>query len=38
MMVKNEDNQHLGVVIQNSSRDSVDAFDIGDDVNLSWLA
>ncbi len=38
MIVASKNNQRFGVVIQNSRRDSVDALDIGDDVNLSWLA
>ena len=38
MIVTNENGQRLGVVIQNTSRDSVDALDIGDQVHLSWLA
>ena len=38
MIIADQHNQRMGVVIQNSSRDSVDALDIGDDVNLSWLA
>ena len=36
MIVANENGQKIGVVIQNSNRDSVDSFDIGDQVHLSW--
>ena len=36
MIVAGESGQRLGVVIQNSSRQSVDALDIGDQVMLSW--
>ncbi len=36
MIVASENGQRLGVVIQNSSRDSVDALEIGDEVHLSW--
>ncbi|MCP4185713.1 MAG: TOBE domain-containing protein [Hyphomicrobiales bacterium] len=38
MIIAGEANQRLGVVFQNSSRDVVDALDIRDDVDLSWLA
>ncbi|MCF6322006.1 MAG: ABC transporter ATP-binding protein [Rhizobiaceae bacterium] len=38
MIVASENGQRLGVVIQNTSRDSVDALDIGDEVHLSWSA
>jgi len=34
--VAGESGQRLGVVIQNTSRQSVDALDIGDEVMLSW--
>ena len=36
MIVANENGMKMGVVIQNSNRDSVDSFDIGDNVHLSW--
>ncbi len=36
MFVKTENATRLGVVIQNNTRDAVDALDIGDDVHLSW--
>ena len=36
MIVANENGQKIGVVIQNTNRDSVDSFDIGDQVHLSW--
>ena len=36
MIVANENGQKIGVVIQNTNRGSVDSFDIGDQVHLSW--
>jgi ABC-type Fe3+/spermidine/putrescine transport system ATPase subunit len=36
MIVATQNGQKLGVVIQNSNRESVNALDIGDDVYLSW--
>ena len=36
MFVQTEKATRLGVVIQNDTRDAVDALNIGDDVHLSW--
>lgn len=36
MIVTTDSGQKLGVVIQNSNRDSVDALNVGDEVYLSW--
>jgi spermidine/putrescine ABC transporter ATP-binding subunit len=36
MFVETDNAKRLGVVIQNDTRDAVDALDIGDDVHLFW--
>ena len=36
MFVETGNAMRLGVVIQNNTRDAVDALAIGDDVHLSW--